>query len=83
MLRALPYILGALVYLWAIVEAAGTPSPRLMQRWSWVLLTLVPGLGTALWFIAGRPYGNRPGGNRPGRKRPKGPDDDPDFLRSL
>ena len=62
--------------VWVIIEAANTRSPRLMPRWSWVLLTVfVPVVSMVLWFVAGRP--------RRGWQRGYGPDDDPDFLRSL
>ena len=75
-MRFLLYVIPVAFTLWGIVEAAGTPVPRLMPRWSWVLLTIfVPVFGSALWFVSGRPRKNQ--------FPPSGPDDDQDFLRSL
>ena len=68
-----------LVQLYALMEAAVTPAPRLMPRWAWVIVTgFVPVVGTLMWFFLGRP---RRGGTR--GRRPQGPDDDTDFLRSI
>lgn len=76
MLRYLPQITLAVFWLWSVVEASSTQTPRMMPRWSWVLLTLfAPGVGGLLWFAAGRPRRNP--------KRPPAPDDDQDFLKSL
>ncbi len=66
------------IHVYVLVEASSTPQPRLMPRWSWVLLNLVlPAIGPVLWFIAGRPR------KQPPRRGPQGPDDDPNFLGSL
>lgn len=74
-MRFLPQIVFVIFWLWSVVEASGTNAPRLMPRWSWVLLTtFVPGIGGILWFAAGRPRKQPP---------PAAPDDDQDFLRSL
>jgi hypothetical protein len=70
--------------------------PRLV--WVLIIL-LLPLVGAIAWFLAGRPRAAVPGGGSPGipdvspgprlgptfgeRRRPVGPDDSPDFLRSL
>ncbi|WP_380166487.1 PLD nuclease N-terminal domain-containing protein [Jannaschia sp. R86511] len=57
--------------------------PKIM--WVFVVL-LFPLAGGAVWFIAGRPRGTRPpGAERLSRPKPRvlGPDDDPDFLRTI
>lgn len=71
---------------------------RNLPKLTWVLIVLfVPLVGGIVWLVAGRPQQATaaPGGARSrsgrrdhpaGRNRrepPKGPDDDPDFLRSL
>ena len=71
---------------------------RLLPKWAWlvVLLFLGPYFGGALWLMIGRPRGARlapvrPSGSapsgfapRPQRSRgPVGPDDDPEFLKTL
>ena len=62
-------------------DVRGLPKPL------WVVLVLLfPLAGGAAWFIAGRPRGSRPPGtDRLTRPRPRvlGPDDDPDFLRTI
>ena len=75
-MRFLPYVLFVGFWLWSVVEAGSTPAPRMMPRWSWVLLTIfAPVVGGLLWFTTGRP--------RKQQTPPAGPDDDQDFLRSL
>ena len=77
MIRYLPLAILVIAQLYALVEAVGTPKPRLMPRWAWVLVTLlVPAIGMVLWFGAGRPRSKN-------RGRYTGPDDDATFLGSL
>ena len=77
MIRYVPIALLVIAQLYAIVEAVGTPKPRLMPRWSWILVTaLIPAIGMVLWFGAGRPRKSDQG-------RFQGPDDDATFLGSL
>ena len=70
------YFVPACIWLYFVIEASMTRSPRLMPRYAWVLLTaLAPGVGTLLWLVFGR-----------ARRRPTrsaAPDDDPRFLRKL
>jgi hypothetical protein len=55
-MRFIPYVIAFMVQLYVIVEAAGTPAPRLMSRWAWVLMSIfVPVLSAILWFVGGRP----------------------------
>ena len=62
----------------ALVECAQTPAPRLLPRWTWLIVILVlPVIGPVAWFLAGRE-----------RRKPRSapfaaPDDDPRFLRQL
>lgn len=73
MLRVLFFLALFFIYLYAIVEAAQTRNPNVLPRYAWVLLTLLlPGVGTVLWFFAGRR-----------QYRAAAPDDDPRFLRKL
>ena len=66
--------------LWALIDVAQTPAPRMrvVGKPLWALLVLVPVLGPAAWFGQGR---------APQRSaaavRPLAPDDDPEFLRRL
>jgi hypothetical protein len=59
-MRFIPYIAVFLLQLYAIVEATSIRFPRLMPRWSWLLVTVfVPVIGAILWFFGGRPKATR------------------------
>jgi Phospholipase_D-nuclease N-terminal len=68
--------------VWALVDVAQTPEPRirLLSKSAWSLAVLIPVLGPALWFLQGRiPQPSGPAA----QPRPLAPDDDPEFLRRL
>lgn len=89
MIRVLAYLVTVALTLWALIDVAQTPAQRLsiLPKPVWLLATLVPLLGPALWFLFGRSEAAQaPGPSRPSRPappRPRGPDDDPEFLRGL
>ncbi|SCL34325.1 Phospholipase_D-nuclease N-terminal [Micromonospora pallida] len=57
---------------------------RALPRAVWVpVLLLVPLLGPAAWFLAGRPASTGRAHPAAPPRRPAAPDDDPDFLRSI
>jgi len=61
----------------ALVECAQTPSPRLMPRWTWlIVILLLPAVGPGAWFLLGR-------GSREDAARASAPDDDSRFLREI
>ena len=68
----------------ALISCLSADRVRTMPRVVWVLvILLIPLLGPAAYFIAGRPA-SAGGTSRPGsRRRAANPDDDPEFLRSL
>ncbi len=70
------YFVPTCIWLYFVIEAVLTRNPNVLPRYAWVLLTaLLPGVGTALWFLFGRV-----------RRRPLrllAPEDDPKFLRTL
>lgn len=70
----------------ALISCLSADRVRAMPRAVWVLvILLIPLLGPAAYFLAGRPVsasGPAAGPAGPGR-RPSNPDDDPEFLRSL
>ena len=86
MLRVLPYAVAGVLVIYCLVDIAqADPADvRVLPRWLWALLVLVPFAGAAAWLWLGRPRagGGGSGGHRPARSRPA-PDDDPDFLRRL
>jgi hypothetical protein len=90
MLRLLPWLLTIALTIYAVVDCIQSDDAQVrnLPKLLWVLLILVfPLVGSAAWFIAGRPPRSEPGRGRqgPGRRppSPRGPDDDPDFLRRL
>jgi hypothetical protein len=85
------YLGAVALTTWALLDVAQTPAAQVhaLPRATWGLITLVPYLGPAAWFVLGRLPGPVPGA-KPGAAgtagrgaRPMGPDDDPDFLRQL
>lgn len=82
-------ILAFSIYCLIDVVRSESSEVRGLPKLVWVLLVLLfPLAGGIAWFVAGRPRGSTPlGVDR--LARPKrgpvvlGPDDDPDFLRSI
>ena len=85
------------LHLYVLLDVLRSPGSevRVMPKWLWLLVSLVPLLGPAGWLLAGRPAvgpssgggggggaGGIGGGPRPGRG-PLAPDDDPEFLKRL
>jgi hypothetical protein len=87
--RFLPFLalLAFTVYCLIDVVRSEDTGVRGLPKLVWVGLVLVfPLAGGIAWFVAGRPRGSRPMGvDRIGRAKPRvlGPDDDPDFLRTI
>ena len=75
------------VTIWAVIDAIQTEDSQVLflPKLIWILLILLfPTVGAIAWFFTGRqrgPRSGRRGSNYPAA--PRGPDDDPDFLRSL
>lgn len=80
-------VLAFTVYCLIDVIRSEESEIRGLPRLPWVFVVLLfPVAGGAAWFLAGRPRGTKPPGvdriNRP-KPRVLGPDDDPDFLRTI
>jgi len=85
--------------IYSIVDCLQTPEDqlRLLPKFGWLVLILVPLFGPAIWLIVGRERGGAarqglswpagPSSGAPGQPRParrlSAPDDDPEFLRQL
>jgi hypothetical protein len=88
MARLLPVIAILAAWLYAMVDCAMADRSAVrggLSKTAWFFITVLPAVGTALWFIFGRPRRSAPpspGGDPRGR-RPMAPDDDPDFLHGL
>ena len=77
-------ILGLTIY--AAVDCAQTRNDRVrnLPKLAWiVLIVLFPPVGAIVWLVAGRPKASAQPGRYDRRTGPRGPDDDPDFLRSI
>jgi len=94
MLRMLPFVLLLAIWLYALIDCVLTPESevRNLPKILWVVIALVPLVGSVCWLVFGRPAkGLRPGSARrptggsqpPPPRGPVGPDDDPEFLRQL
>jgi hypothetical protein len=73
------YLGAVALTTWALLDVAQT-SPEAIQTLSkgaWALLVVVPFVGPGAWFLLGT------GRRAHAASRPIGPDDDPEFLRSL
>ncbi|MCH6469114.1 PLD nuclease N-terminal domain-containing protein [Sinomonas terrae] len=88
MARLLPVIAILAAWLYAMVDCAMADRQAVrggLPKAVWFLITVLPALGSALWFIFGRPRRGSPpkAGGSGGGRRPMAPDEDPDFLRGL
>ncbi|GAB76887.1 Phospholipase_D-nuclease N-terminal [Austwickia chelonae] len=78
--------------VYAVSDCIQTDEERISgpPKTTWVMMVLAfPGVGGVVWFMVGRPYGQDNSSllkrlrEPPRPKGPRGPDDDPDFLKSL
>ncbi len=89
--RALPILIIVGLAIYSFFDVLQTQDGRIRRypKTFWLVMVLVPVVGAALWFLAGRPRRSRgtydaPGGIAPrGNRRPIAPDDDPNFLKRL
>jgi hypothetical protein len=74
----LVYLGAVALTTWALLDVAQTPaeSLRTLTKGTWALLVVLPYVGPVAWFLVGT-------GGPSKADRPMGPDDDPEFLRSL
>jgi Phospholipase_D-nuclease N-terminal len=85
--RVLMVLIPLAITIYAVIDAIQTEDTNVkhLPKLVWVLLILVfTPVGAIAWFLAGRQRGPRTGqSGRSYPAPPRGPDDDPDFLRSL
>ena len=89
MLRVVLFLIPFALTIYSVIDAIQTEDTRVrhLPKVVWILLILLSapsGIGAIAWLITGRqhrPRTGRPGSGYP--SAPRGPDDDPDFLRSL
>jgi hypothetical protein len=81
MLKVLLAILAVGLWIYSIIDVAGSPrQTRTLPKGLWLLIVIVlPVVGLILWVLFGRP--RHPRAFR--RRSPRAPDDDPTFLRAL
>jgi hypothetical protein len=89
MLKVLLFLIPFALTIYSVIDAIQTEDTRVrhLPKIVWILLILLSapsGIGAIAWLVTGRQHGPRSG--RRGSDypaAPRGPDDDPDFLRSL
>lgn len=94
--RFILVIAGLALHLYVLIDLLRSPSDevRLLPRWLWFLVSLLPVAGPVCYLLAGQPRvgpgqgggGGGGGGGITGGPRPRGPvapDDDPEFLKRL
>ena len=87
MVKVLLFLIPIALTIYAVIDAIQTEDSKVqyLPKLIWlVLILLFTPVGAIAWLITGRQHGPRTG--RKGSmypSAPRGPDDDPDFLRSL
>ena len=87
MAKLLLFLVPLAMTIYAVIDAIQTEDTNVkhLPKLIWILLILIfAPVGAIAWLVAGRQRGQQNG--RPGPRypsAPRGPDDDPDFLRSL
>ena len=85
--KVILFLVPLALTIYAVIDAIQTEDTKVqhLPKLVWlVLILLFTPVGAIAWLITGRQHGPRSG--RPGSSypsAPRGPDDDPDFLRSL
>ncbi len=85
-MRVLVYVVPIvlMIYCWVEIAQSDPRQVRQLTRGLWSLVVLIPIAGAIGWLAYGRPNGDKV--RRVAVKPPRrsvGPDDDPEFLRSL
>lgn len=70
------------IFTTVFAVSANKSEVRLLPKWVWVLICLIPFFGGLLYLMVGRPLRPKSGGAA-GTKKVVAPDDDPNFLRDL
>lgn len=89
--RAIPILIIVGLAIYSFFDVLQTADTRLRRgnKTTWLVVVLIPVLGAAAWFLAGRPQRSHGGYGPPrvislrGSDKPVAPDDDPAFLRRL
>lgn len=92
MLRVAIAIIVVALWIYAIIDCIRTPRssmPGKLAKPVWIVLTIVPVIGSLLWLIMSWPIkhadlgGTFSLGRSKPRQQPVAPDDDPEFLARL
>jgi hypothetical protein len=93
--RFILVIAALALHVYVLIDLVRSPSAevRLLPKWLWLLVWLLPIAGPLCYLLAGQPRvepgqggGGGGGGGITGGPRPRGPvapDDDPEFLKRL
>jgi len=87
MAKVLLFIVPLAITIYAVIDAIQTENTRVqhLPKVIWIVLILLfTPIGGIAWLVVGRQRGQQSGRRGPDYpSAPRGPDDDPDFLRSL
>lgn len=89
MLKVLLVLIPFALTIYSVIDAIQTEDSRVrhLPKIIWIVLILLSapsGIGAIAWLVTGRQKGPRTGQRGSSYPTaPRGPDDDPDFLRSL
>lgn len=70
------------IFTTVFAVSANKAEVRLLPKWVWVLICLIPFFGGLLYLMVGRPLRPKSPGTT-ATKKVVAPDDDPNFLRDL
>jgi hypothetical protein len=88
MVKVLLFLIPFALTIYSVIDAIQTEDTRVrhLPKVVWILLILLSapsGIGAIAWLVTGRQHRPRTGRGSNYPSAPRGPDDDPDFLRSL
>ncbi len=86
MVKVLLFLIPFALTIYSVIDAIQTEDTQVrhLPKVVWILMILLTapsGVGAIAWLVIGRQHRPRTGPRYP--TAPRGPDDDPDFLRTL
>ena len=88
MVKVLLFLIPFALTIYSVIDAIQTDDThvRHLPKVVWILLIVLSapsGIGAIAWLVTGRQHRPRTGPGSRYPSAPRGPDDDPDFLRTL
>ena len=88
MVKVLLFLIPFALTIYSVIDAIQTKNTQVrhLPKVVWILLILLSaptGVGAIAWLVTGRKHRPQTGPGPRYPRAPRGPDDDPDFLRTL